>query len=100
MKTTAFKRGAQAPLNYRKGVYPMSVFSAYTCITAMKYKNVLARVTDEEAAKITAVFDEIHDQEIPTQYFAQLVYFNPVRVLCRWYDEFDLGGGDDGGEVF
>lgn len=74
----------------------MAVFSAYTCITAMKYKNVLSRVTEEEAEKITAVFDVIHDQEMPTQYFAQLVYFNPVLVLCDWYDEWNLGDDGDG----
>ena len=77
----------------------MIEFRGATFITMLKYKGLVWRVTEEEAEKITTVLDDIDGGEMPTQYFAQLVYFDPIRVMCGWYDGWYNDDDDDGGDL-
>lgn len=77
----------------------MTEFNGTTFMTTLKYKGRYWRVTAEEANKVLAVLGDIDGEEMPTQYFAPLVYFDPIKVMCRWYDEWYNDDEDDGGDL-
>ena len=79
----------------------MTEFNGTTFMTTLKYKGGRCwHVTEEEVNKVLAVLGDIDGVEMPTQYFAPLVYFDPIKVMCRWYDEWYYDNGeDDGGDL-